>query len=154
MSELAPKDPDVPAVYSLDFHDEIVLEALPRTLYMAAQILFFAQDTGYYYEVTTAGKTGLSYPRNLPRSSGQTVRYGSCVLTARHPSEVSLASIGSALWIVPTGIVSAVESTSGTIASIKLTGGTDGEDYEITCRMTPSVGDPIDKTITVEVRAQ
>jgi hypothetical protein len=148
------KDPDVNAEYGIDFHDELVTEALPRMNYALNEVLFFAQDTGFYYQVTTAGKTGLSYPRNLARVSGDTVKYGSCVLTCKAPSEVSIASISTAAWTLPSGITNASQRTSGLSAFITLAGGTDGVDYDITCRLTPSVGNPIDKTITIQVRAQ
>lgn len=147
------KDPDVPTTYAIDFHDEVVREALPRTDYALGLILFFAQDTGFYYEVTTAGKTGVSHPRNLPRSSGQTVRYGSCVLTCRHPADAVIPTISSAVWTLPSGITQDSSQVNGLVASITLSGGTDGVDYDITCRMTPSSGNAIDKTITVPVRA-
>lgn len=148
------KDPDEPTEYGIDFHDELVTEALPRTNYALNEVLFFAQDTGFYYVVTTAGRTSRNYPERLPRDSGETVDFGSCVLTCKLPSEVSLASISSAAWDVPSGITNASQRTSGLSAFITLTGGEDGADYDITCTLTPSVGNPIDKTITVQVRSQ
>lgn len=152
---LEAKDPDDDKEYWIDFRDQIVTEALPQTDYDAAQILFFAQDTGFYYEVTTAGRTGLSYPRNLPKVSGQTVNYGSCVLTCRHPSAVTLPSISAAWAIDPSGdLAVASQRIDGFVAFVTLEDGTDGVDYEVTCRITPSVGNPIDKTITIQVRPQ
>lgn len=149
------KDPDDNAEYGIDFRDQFVLEARPQTEYDAADILFFAQDTGFYYEVTTAGRTGLSYPRNLPRVSGQTMNYGSCVLTCRHPSAVSLPSISAAWAIDPSGELAVLsQRIDGFVAYVTLEDGADGVDYEVTCRVTPSVGNPIDKTITVQVRSQ
>jgi hypothetical protein len=76
------------------------------------------------------------------------------VLTCKAPSEVSIASISTAAWTLPSGITNASQRTGGLSAFITLSGGTDGVDYDITCRLTPSVGNPIDKTITIQVRAQ
>jgi hypothetical protein len=40
------------------------------------------------------------------------------------------------------------------LTHIVLSGGTDGVDYEVLCRMTPTSGNVKEKTITVKVRAQ
>lgn len=148
------KDPDDDCEFGIDFHDELVARAAPRTNYALGAILYFGEDSGFYYEVTTAGRTGAGYPRDLPRTAGQTVDYGSCVLTCRHPSSVALTTLNSATWIVPTGITNASQRISGLIAFITLRGGTQGADYDVTCRITPSAGQPIDKTITISVRSQ
>lgn len=150
---LTAKDPDQPAEYGIDFHDQFVTEALRRTFFAAARILFFPRDTGWYYEVTTAGKSGQNYPDALPRTAGTTVIDGSCVLTCRHPTGI-LPTISSAAWTLPTGITQSSNRTDGLVAYITLTGGTDGVDYDIICTLTPSTGNPVDKTITVKVRAQ
>lgn len=154
MTDLDAKDPDDDIEYGIDFHDQIVGEALRRTNFALNAVLFYPRDNGWYYVVTTAGKTGQNYPSDLPVADGETVVDGSCVLTCRHPSSASLPTISSASWIVPTGITQSSTRTSGLTAFITLNGGTDGEDYDITCRMTPSVGNALDKTITVRVRAQ
>lgn len=154
MSELEPKDPTVPIEYGIDFHDEIVLEATRREFFDVGEILYYANDSGWYYEVTTAGKTSAHYPSELPREEDETLQDGSVSLVCKHPDSVSLPTVSSATWDVPTGITLSSQRESGLKAFITLSGGTDGEDYEITCHMTPSAGNPIDKTITVQVRAQ
>lgn len=151
---LEPKDPDVPATYGIDFHDQVVLEATRRDSFDVGQVLFYPIDTGWYYRVTVAGKTGRMYPGQLPRAADEELQDGSCSLVCVHPASASLPTISSAAWTVPSGITLSSQSQSGLKALITLDGGTDGEDYEITCRMTPSVGNPIDKTITVQVRSQ
>lgn len=150
---LATKDPDVAAEYGIDFHDQMVFEAARRTAFALAAVLYYPIDTGWYYEVTTAGKTASNYPSSVPRSAGETVTDGSCVLTCRHPSSASLPTVSSAAWTVPTGLTLDSQRLSGMVAFITLSGGTDGEDYEILCRMAPSAGNVIEKTITVQVRA-
>lgn len=151
---LAEKDPNVPAEYFVDFHDALVQVAARRTDFAAGVVLFFPQDTGFYYAVTTAGRTGTHYPVALPRAAGQTVSDGSSVLTCRHPSAVTIATIASAAWTVPSGLSMDSNRIDGTRAYVTLSGGTDGEDYEVLCRMTPTAGSVIEKTITVPVRAQ
>lgn len=150
---LTAKDPDRPAEYGIDFHDQVVGESLRRTFFAVGQILYFPRDTGWYYEVTTAGKTAANLPDQLPRAPGQTLIDGSCVLTCRHPSGI-LPTISSATWTLPTGISLASQRLDGLVAYVTLNGGTDGVDYDIVCSATPSAGNPIDKTITVPVRAQ
>lgn len=153
MTTLAAKDPGVDTEYGINFHDELVVEAAPRTSYALNQVLYFPMDTGYYYVVSTAGRTARNYPHALPRQSGETVTFGSCVLACKHPSEVTLTSISSAVWTLDDGITNASQRISGLVAYVTLSGGTDGADYNVTCRLTPSTGNPIDKTIIVPVRS-
>jgi hypothetical protein len=148
------KDPDHDREFGIDFHDELAMRAVPKTDYGQGSIIYFEEDTGFLYEVTTAGRTSAGYPRNLPRTPGQTVDYGSCILTCRHPSSVSQTTISSATWTVPAGLTNASQRISGLIAFVTLQGGADGADYDVTCAMTPSSGPPIDKTITISVRSE
>lgn len=148
------KDPDVSAEYFIDFHDALVQEAERRAYFDDGIYLYFPRDTGFYYEVTTAGRLGAHYPHQLPRTAGETVSDGSAVLTCRHPDDVTLAEPSSVTWTVPSGITNASQRISGMRAYITLSGGTDGVDYDILCRMTPTTGNVIEKTITVPVRSQ
>lgn len=154
MSTVDEKDPDVSAEYWVDFHDAIVQEANRRTEFAAAVILYFPRDTGFYYEVTTAGRTGDHYPYNLPRAAAETVSDGSAVLTCRHPSSVTIPEVSSVVWTVPTGLTNVSQRIDGTRAYITLSGGTDGADYDVLCRMTPTAGNIVEQTITIPVRAQ
>jgi len=152
--ELDPKDPNVAATYTIDWHDELVLEALREHAFTAGAFVQAQRDTGFYYECTTAGRTATNYPRTWPRAAGETVLDGSVVWTCRHPSTATVALVSSVVWTVPTGITKDSQSESGALANIVLSGGTDGVDYEILCRMTPTIGSVMEKTITVQVRAQ
>lgn len=148
------KDPDVSAEYFVDFHDAIVQEAERRAYFAAGVFLYFPRDTGFYYEVTTAGKLGAHYPYELPRAAGETVNDGSAVLTCRHPDVATIPEVSSVDWTVPTGITEASSRVDGSRAYITLSGGTDGVDYDVLCRMTPTTGNIVEQTITVPVRAQ
>lgn len=148
------KDPNVSAEYGIDFHDAVVVEAARRTSFAQGAIVHYPRDTGFYYEVTTAGRTSSHYPAQLPRAAGETLQDGSAVLTCRLPSEVSLAAISSVDWTADAGITVASQRTDGLVAYVTLSGGTDGVDYDVLCRMTPSSGNIIEKTIVVPVRAQ
>jgi hypothetical protein len=101
---LAPKDPDAPATYSIDFHDEVVREAKRDCDFISAQFVRPQRGTGFYYECTTAGRTSAHYP-TWPRAAAETVNDGSAVWTARHPTGSSIPTIASVTWTVPTGIV-------------------------------------------------
>jgi hypothetical protein len=148
------KDPDVSSEYFVDFHDALVQEAERRAEFSTGVYLYFPRDTGFYYEVTTAGRLAQHYPHQIPRAAGETIADGSAVLTCRHPDSVVLAEPSSVAWTVPTGITNASQRISGMRAYITLSGGTDGVDYDILCRMTPTAGNIIEQTITVPVRAQ
>src|SRR4051812_24670928 len=113
MSEIADKDPDTDIEYGVDFHDQMVVEALRREFFIAGQVLYYRPDTGWYYSVTTGGKTAENFPSALPRESGETFTDGSCLLTCAHPDSSSLPSVSSATWDVPTGITLSSQRTSG-----------------------------------------
>ena len=150
---LAPKDPDAPATYSIDFHDSVVREAKRDYDFSSGQYVRPQRGTGFYYECTTAGRTSAHYP-TWPRAATETVNDGSVVWTARHPTGSSIPTITSAVWTPPIGLTVDSQSEVGLVAFVTLSGGTDGVDYEVLCRMTPSTGDIIEQTITVPVRAQ
>jgi hypothetical protein len=153
MASLAPKDPNAPATYSIDFHDDVVQEASRDSDFIAAQFVRPQRGTGFYYECTTAGRTSAYYP-TWPREAGETVNDGSAVWTARHPTGSSIPTISSVTWTVPSGITKDSQTEVGLVAFITVSGGTDGVDYEVLCRMTPSTGDVVEQTITIPVRAQ
>jgi len=149
---LAPKDPNVPATYSINWHDQLVRE--PRRDFDFASGVFVRpqRGTGFYYECTTAGRTSAYYPV-WPREAAQTIADGSVVWTTRAPS-ASIPDVSTAVWTVPSGITKDSQLEDGPITYITLSGGTDGEDYDILCRMTPSSGNVAEQTITVPVRSQ
>jgi hypothetical protein len=153
MMSLAPKDPDVAATYSIDFHDAVVREAKRDYEFTATQFVRPQRGTGFYYECTTAGRTSAHYPV-WSRAVGETVTDGSVVWTARHPTGASVPTISSAAWTVPSGLTLDSQSEVGLVAFVTLSDGVDGVDYEVTCLMTPSSGNPIEQTITIPVRAQ
>lgn len=150
---LDPKDPDVPATYSIDWRRELIGEALRQTEFVSGAVVRPQRGTGFYYECTTAGLTGRQYP-TWPRAGGEVVRDGSVEWTARHPDDASVPTVSSAVWTVPDGITKDSQSETDTHTHITLSGGTDGEDYELTCRMTPSSGNAVDQSVTIEVRSQ
>lgn len=150
---LDPKDPDISQTYSINWHDQLVNEALRDQDFVLNAFVRPQRGTGFYYEATTAGRSSRYYPV-WPRAAGETVNDGSVVWTARHPDDASLTSVASADWTVPSGITEVSASESGFLTSITLSGGTDGVDYDILCRMTDSQGNVHEQTITVPVRAQ
>lgn len=155
MSDLDPKDPNVPATYSIDWHDELVNQAYRERAFTSGSFVQAPRDTGFYYECTTAGRTGRNYPAQWPIAAGETVQDGSLVWTCRHPTGANVPNISSVTWTVPSGLnQDSASIEGGVIANITVSGGTDGVDYEVLCRMTPNVGAARERTITVKVRAQ
>lgn len=57
--------------------------------------------------------------------------------------------IDTALWIIPTGVVSEAESSDSTTATVWLSGGTLGAAYDVICRITTVGGRIDDRTIRV-----
>lgn len=61
-------------------------------------------------------------------------------------------TISSSAWIVPDGLTEVSDSNTTTTATIWLSGGTDGESYRITNRVTTTAGRTDDRTITLLIR--
>lgn len=61
-------------------------------------------------------------------------------------------TIDTAAWTVAEGITEASTSATDTVATVWLSGGTDGQTYAATCRVTTTDGRIDDRTITIRVR--
>lgn len=148
--EVAPKDPDVAITYDLDLFENLVPDTLRSNEYEAGDVTRPHRDNGFYFECQTAGRTGIYNPYS-PRQANQQIRDGSVVWVSKHPSDVTVPEISSVVWSAGDLTVDS-QSEAGHIASVTLSGGEDGVDYEVTARVTPSVGNPRDITIVVPVR--
>jgi hypothetical protein len=63
-------------------------------------------------------------------------------------------TIESSEWIVPAEISQDDDSNDTTTATVWVSGGTDGEDYELTNRITTVEGRTADRSIVIAVRAR
>ncbi len=63
-------------------------------------------------------------------------------------------TIFTSTLIVPTGIIKDSDTKTTTTATIWLSGGTLGEDYDITNRIVTAGGRTEDRTMTIKVRAR
>jgi hypothetical protein len=61
-------------------------------------------------------------------------------------------TISSVVWTVATGLTQVLTSNTGYVATIWLSGGTDGQSYDIICRITTAGGRTDDRTFTIVVR--
>lgn len=61
-------------------------------------------------------------------------------------------TISSSSFTVPTGLTEDSDSNTTTTATVWLSGGTPGEDYEVTNRIVTAGGRTEDRTITIRVR--
>lgn len=151
---VAEKDPDVAATYELDWEDAIVEELARDRAYALNAVVRPHRANGLYFVCTLAGRTSQNYPIAYPKASGGTFTDGSATFQAVHPSVATLPAISSATWTVPAGLTKDTQAESGFVTSVTLSAGSDGTDYEVSCRMVPTVGNPIERTIVVPVRAQ
>jgi len=149
------KDPDVDTEYAIDARRLAYQEMRRDWPYDAGKFVKAPRHTGFYYECTTAGETKHNWP-DLPRAAAQTVQDGSAVWTARHPDDAELPTISGVTWDVdPVGELAVdSERIEGGIVYPTLTGGADGEDYELTAHITWSIGQVDDITVTIPVRSQ
>jgi hypothetical protein len=65
---------------------------------------------------------------------------------------LGIDTIATSTWIVPTGLTNIAESHTTKIATIWLSGGTAGTNYEVTNRITTAGGRTDDRTIVIECR--
>jgi hypothetical protein len=61
-------------------------------------------------------------------------------------------TITSSTWVVPAGIVKDDESSTTTTTKVRLSGGTAGQNYELTNRVTTASGQRFDCSIRIYVR--
>jgi len=148
-----PKDPDTPATYEIDVFQEFVDDARRSYEYSLNDISRGNRDTGFYYVCTKAGRTAKKFPQSgFPRRANEIVIDGSLEWTAKHPADVSPTIIQSVTWIVPTGLILDSQTEDNHLAKATFSGGTDGQDYDVTARIAPNTGTPRDVTITIPVR--
>lgn len=61
-------------------------------------------------------------------------------------------TIDTSTWIVPAGLTAGAESQTDTSTTIWLSGGTVGERYSVTNRVTTTGGRIDDRTFTIDIR--
>lgn len=71
---------------------------------------------------------------------------------ADHLGELGGLTITGSTWTVPPGITQVAVGLTATTTTIRLTGGTDGQDYEIVNHFTLSDGQEDEKSLTIQVR--
>lgn len=59
--------------------------------------------------------------------------------------------VASATWVVPAGVTGSTEALESPITKKRISGGTAGQEYPITCQMTKTNGERIDRTFVVVV---
>lgn len=147
------KDPDTPATYEIDLFQAFVPEALRSREFLVDQLVRAQRDTGFYYRCTQAGRTARNYP-TWPRAASETVLDGSVEWTTVHPDDATPPEVDTVVWEVPAALTLDSQSHDDHVARATFSGGTDGEDYDVTARITPTAGEPRDVTITIPVRSQ
>lgn len=63
-------------------------------------------------------------------------------------------TISAVTWTVPAGLTKDSQSVTGAVAVVWLSGGTDGEAYDIGCRVETAGGRTYDETIRLPVRTR
>ena len=155
MSTVLPaKDPDVARTYTIGLRPLFVLEAKRSWGFQLGEFAKPHRFEGFYLECTKAGETSSSYPRSYPRRANETIVDGSLEWTSRHPDDAALPDIQSLVWSLPAALTLDSQSEAGDLATVTISGGLNGLDYEVTARVTPTAGDTEDVTFTVPVRQQ
>lgn len=152
MTTVRPKDPDVPATYAVEVSEALIPEAARGQEYGVGDVTRAQRDTGFLYRCTVAGRTSRQYPVAWPRASGEKILDGSLEWEAVRPADANPPVIDSVTWTVPTGLTLDSQEEEAHIARATFSGGTAGKDYDVHVRIVPTVGDPIEQTITIPVR--
>ena len=63
-------------------------------------------------------------------------------------------TITAATWIVPAGLTAGSAGVVGSVTTQRISGGTAGADYKVTCQMTKSNNERIDRTFVISVVAE
>jgi hypothetical protein len=148
---VAAKDPDVAATYEIDVFEAFVLDARRSYDFELNDVTRAPRDTGLLYLCTQAGRTASYYPV-WPRRPGENVVDGSVEWESKHPDDASPPEIADVDWTLPADLTLDAQSHSEHIASVTIAGGTAGVDYDVTARITPNSGEPVEITITIPVR--
>lgn len=61
-------------------------------------------------------------------------------------------TIATSTWIVPTGLTKVTETNTTKLATVWLSGGTEGTNYTVTNRITTAAARTDDRSITLRVR--
>lgn len=61
-------------------------------------------------------------------------------------------TIDTSTWVVPAGLVKDSDTFSGPVATVWLSGGTDGENYTLLNRITTTGGRTMDQSVKLRVR--
>jgi hypothetical protein len=146
------KDPGETLDYAADFAGHCARIREPNTDYSTNTIVLPVRATGLQYKCTTAGRTGTNEPR-WPMTAAQTVTDGSVVWTAEAITTGSLLrTLSSAAWSADTGVTVGSPSTAGTKSTVLISGGTEGQDYDVICTGTCSDGTYPVVSFTLKVR--
>lgn len=134
------KDPAETLDYAADFGSHCARYREPSTDYSLNTIVLPKRATGLQYKATTAGRSATAEPR-WPATAAGTVTDGSVVWTAEAITTGSLLrTLSSAAWSADTGVTVGSPSTAGTRSTVLISGGTEGQDYDIVCTGTCSDG--------------
>lgn len=146
------QDPSETLDYAADFAQHCGRFREPDTDYALNTIVLPKRATGLQYKATTGGRSSTGEPR-WPSAAAGTVTDGSVVWTAESITTGSLLrTLTTANWTGDTGITVGSPTTSGTKSTVLISGGTDGQDYEIVCTGTCSDGTYPVVTFNVKVR--
>lgn len=61
-------------------------------------------------------------------------------------------TLASATWTVPAGLTKVTETNTTTTATVWLSGGTAGEDYDVVCHVVTVAGREDDRTLRIQAR--
>lgn len=148
------QDPEDNLDYTIDFERWLAEQWQAGTVVAAASFRRPKMPTGFEYEATSAGQTGKREPI-WPRILGSTISDGSVLWTCRPLSNNSLkAVLASATWTADPGITLGTATISGQRATVFLSGGSDGTDYNVRCEGVMSNGVERNVNFTLQVRRE
>jgi hypothetical protein len=144
--------PSEALTYTADFSAHCARRRRPDTDVSLNTIVRSQRVPGWQYRATTAGHTGGKEPR-WPIVELGTVIDGSVEWTAEQVTQQSLQrTLSTVSWSTTSGLTIGAASTSATESTVLISGGVDGQDYEVLCAATCSDGTLPVIAFTVKVR--
>ena len=143
MNQTIIQDPEAKLDYVADFRLHCARRREPETGYQSGTRV--EASTGFQYNASAAGTTAVEQPR-WPKTAGQTVKDGSVTWTCEVPNGAGLQrTLSSVVWTGDT-VTIGTPANDTTSSTVFISGGVEGQSYEIACEGTFSDG-------SVEVRA-
>lgn len=149
------KPAGVAETFGIDWQPFLVSVWKPDRRYVAGDIIRLPVGNGYFYTaaIVAAAPYGMS-GKLLPdflAGNGETTDDGSIIWTAGVPGALAVPAISVSAWTLDAGVVEDSADIAGFDATVTVSGGSVGEQYRMTNRITKSNGGQEETSLVLEI---